>query len=66
MPGTPPAGFWGALGEAGGVGQGSVGGNEGYSLGFAGGPGFVGADDEEREKDGKEATAAREKYNKIK
>lgn len=43
-----------------------MGGNEGYSLGFAGGPGFVGADDEEREKDGKEATAAREEYNKIK
>lgn len=48
---SAPAGCWGALGEAGGPGQGSVGGTERYSLGFAGGPGFIGADDEEREKD---------------
>lgn len=31
----------------------------GYSLGFAGGPRFIGADDEERKKDGKEATAGK-------
>lgn len=37
----------------------------GDSLSFARGPGFVGADDEEREEDGKEAAAGREKitYN---
>lgn len=33
----------------------------GYSLGFARGSGFVGADDEQGEEDGEEATAGREK-----
>lgn len=38
----------------------------GYSLGFAGGPRFIGADDEKREKDGKEATAGKGEKKKKK